>query len=214
MTMTRGRQVVLSGLLAALAVPAYFAATRHSLSGVAYAAGPGPAAPAAAAEDKAAPKFTGPKKCKLCHTAASTGAQYKVWEKSPHAEAFKVLSSEKALTAGKAKGVEHPDKDPKCLKCHVTGFGEPADRLGDKVPQEEGISCEACHGAGEFYAKKEVFEKGKDEAVKNGLQIPDEKLCRKCHNEESPFYKEFNFEEYKKKIAHPKPKGEGAEKGK
>jgi hypothetical protein len=35
--------------------------------------------------------------------------------------------------------------------------------------------------------------------------IPDEKLCIGCHNEESPTYKEFNYAEAVKQIAHPRP---------
>jgi hypothetical protein len=39
--------------------------------------------------------------------------------------------------------------------------------------------------------------------------VPDEKTCQGCHKEEgNPFYKEFNYEEALKKIAHPIPSGE------
>ncbi len=42
----------------------------------------------------------------------------------------------------------------------------------------------------------------REEVIAKGLVIPDEAVCRKCHNEKSPFYKEFNFEEYKDKGTH------------
>jgi hypothetical protein len=40
---------------------------------------------------------------------------------------------------------------------------------------------------------------------KNGLIVPDQKLCLTCHNKENPFFKEFNYETAKAKIAHPDP---------
>jgi hypothetical protein len=42
-------------------------------------------------------------------------------------------------------------------------------------------------------------------AAKNGLIVPDQKVCEKCHNKENPFFKPFNYEEKKAKIAHPDP---------
>ena len=209
--MTRRRLITFAGFVTAVAASGTLAVCIVGHSASVFASEPAPTAAALldGGGDKPVAKFVGPKKCKLCHLAESTGAQFKVWEKSPHAHAFEVLGSDKAKETAKAKGIADPQKAPECLKCHVTGFGEPAERLNEKIAPEDGVSCEACHGAGELYAKKEVFEKGKEEALANGLRIPDEKLCRGCHNPESPQYKEFNFEEFKKKIAHPKPKTDG-----
>jgi cytochrome c554/c'-like protein len=199
--MNRRRMIALAAFAAIVVVPASLGVLLHGR--LAYAAGPEPRGDDA---KKVTAKYVGPKKCKLCHVAESTGAQYKIWEKSPHAHAFEMLGSDKAKETAKAKGIADPQKAPECLKCHTTAFGEPAEMLNEKIAQEDGVSCEACHGAGELYAKKEVFEKGRAEAVANGLRIPDEKLCKQCHNEQSPQFKGFDFEEYKKKIAHPKPK--------
>jgi hypothetical protein len=52
---------------------------------------------------------------------------------------------------------------------------------------------------------KEVM-KDKVKAQSLGLVTPDEAVCKTCHNPESPTYKEFKFEEYRAKIAHPVPK--------
>jgi hypothetical protein len=41
--------------------------------------------------------------------------------------------------------------------------------------------------------------------MQKGLVIPDEQVCIKCHNEESPDFKGFDFDEYFAKIAHPDP---------
>jgi hypothetical protein len=48
--------------------------------------------------------------------------------------------------------------------------------------------------------------KDKKLAIAAGLTIPTEKVCVKCHNTDSPFYKPFVFADMAKKIAHPKPK--------
>jgi hypothetical protein len=49
--------------------------------------------------------------------------------------------------------------------------------------------------------------KDKKLAVEKGLMLYDniEKLCVKCHNEESPVFKGFNFEERWEKIKHSVP---------
>ena len=48
--------------------------------------------------------------------------------------------------------------------------------------------------------------KDKKAALAAGLIEPTEKVCVKCHNAESPNYKKFDFAEFSKKIAHPRPK--------
>jgi hypothetical protein len=134
--------------------------------------------------------YIGAAKCKMCHNKASTGAQYKIWADGPHAKAMEVLSAEEA-------------KDPKCNKCHATAATVDPSYLAG-LTMDEGVSCETCHGPGSGYKSNSIM-KDRQKAIDNGLIIPDEQLCRKCHNEESPTFKGFNFEEYVKKIAHPNP---------
>lgn len=121
-------------------------------------------------------------KCKMCHKGAKKGEVFEKWEKGPHAKAFESL---------KAKG---EDKNPKCLECHTTGYDGSAYK-------EEGVGCEACHGAGSDYKSMSVM-KDKAKAMEKGLIAPDEALCKKCHNEKSPTFKGFNFAEFSKKIDH------------
>ena len=151
-------------------------------------------------------KFVGVANCKLCHSEAETGDQFAVWKKTKHAEALKTLSTPKAKELGQKAGVTDPSKDMKCLKCHVTGAEAPKDMKARTFKETDGVGCESCHGAGGDYAKDDVFKKGKEEAIKLGLVVPDEKVCVKCHNKESPSYKEFNFAKMAKDIAHPNPK--------
>ena len=69
---------------------------------------------------------------------------------------------------------------------------------------DEGVSCETCHGPGSMYKGASVM-KNRELAMTKGMIIPDEALCKTCHNEESPTYKGFNYTEMLAKIAHPNP---------
>jgi hypothetical protein len=147
-------------------------------------------------------KYVGAKNCKMCHM--SKGKQYPTWNESKHAKAFETLKSEKALKIGKEKGIATPSTDAKCLKCHSTAAAIPAN-LNGGITKEEGVSCETCHGPGSAY-KAPAIMRNKAESIKNGLIIPDEKLCVKCHNSESPTFKGFDYAKYNAKVAHKNPK--------
>ena len=137
--------------------------------------------------------YIGAAKCKVCHNKPATGAQYKQWLGSKHATAMESLSAEEA-------------KDPNCIKCHSTvGHVDPDYIVGLKI--SEGVSCESCHGAGSGYKSNTVM-KSREKSLEKGLIIPTEQVCKTCHNEESPHFKGFNFEEYVAKIAHPIPADE------
>jgi hypothetical protein len=111
--------------------------------------------------------------------------------------------------------VTDPQNDPKCLKCHVTGQLEAGGAFDAKFDKAEGVGCESCHGAGSEYAKKKVMEDAMKGAIQGSsvglVDEPTEQACKKCHNEESPTYKPFNFQEAKEKIAHPIPDARKAE---
>jgi formate-dependent nitrite reductase cytochrome c552 subunit len=72
------------------------------------------------------------------------------------------------------------------------------------IKAEEGVSCESCHGPGSMY-KTAAIMKNQKLSLAKGLILPEEAVCKTCHNEESPHYKGFNFEEYVAKIAHDDP---------
>jgi hypothetical protein len=149
--------------------------------------------------------FVGVANCKMCHQDAETGDQFNQWKKTKHAEALKTLSGKEAKEIGAKLGVANPAKDDKCLKCHVTGFDAPKEMKGKTWKETDSVGCESCHGAGKDYAKEDIM-KNKAASIERGLVLPDEKVCVKCHNKESPTFKEFNFAEMAKKIAHPNPK--------
>jgi hypothetical protein len=124
------------------------------------------------------PTFIGDGKCKMCHKT-----EHASWAKMKHAKAFDLLKPEE-------------QKDEKCLSCHTTGYG-----TSDKVL--EGVQCEACHGPGSEYKSIKVM-KDPEKAKAAGLIEADEKVCVGCHNEKSPTFKGFNYEEAKSKAMHEK----------
>jgi len=150
-------------------------------------------------------QYVGSAKCKTCHKSEAKGAQYTKWTESEHSKAYEVLVSEEAIAVGKKLGVDNPQTSDQCLVCHVTAFSAPAEAKAESFDQSEGVGCEACHGAGSDYKKMKIM-KDQEAAIAAGLIVPDEKLCVGCHNEKSPTFKEFSFEEASKVIAHPNPK--------
>jgi len=114
----------------------------------------------------------------MCHNKAATGEQYNKWKAGPHANAYNVLSE-----------TEKTNKE--CLGCHTT----------PTLAATEGVSCEACHGPGSIY-KSMTIMKVREKSIESGLTLPTEEVCKKCHNEKSPTFKGFNYEEYCSKVKH------------
>jgi len=158
----------------------------------------------ASAEDTKS-TLIGTPKCKVCHKSEKRGDQYSVWEKSAHAKAFEVLATEEALAVAAEKGLGNPQEAPECLVCHTTQafLGDVGLDPKGKYTAEEGIGCEACHGAGSEYKSNKVM-KDPDAAKAAGLIMPGKEQCLECHNEKSPTYKEFDFETRWAEIKHPK----------
>lgn len=152
--------------------------------------------------------FVGVAKCKTCHKTEAQGQQFPLWEKSPHAQAYATLATEEAKAAAKAKGIEDPQKADACLKCHVTGHGLEAGLFAEGFVKTDGVQCESCHGAGGDYYKMATMKsitKGEIDGASVGMVNPDKDVCVKCHNEESPTFKGFDYEKMAPKIAHPIP---------
>jgi len=175
-------------------------------------------------------EYVGANKCKACHQKDEKGAQYSKWESSKHATAFETLLTEKALEiATKLELKTIPSESPECVGCHTTGYGlsgfdikdaafyTPAedDKDGQKAAKLmenlKNVGCEACHGPGSKYKSKKTMEPiytGTEKPETYGLVIPTEETCKQCHNEKSPMFKEFKFDEAYAKIAHNIPEVE------
>lgn len=139
--------------------------------------------------EKAEHDYVGAKKCKTCHKV-----QFKSWSETGHAKAFSLLSAEE-------------QKNEECVACHITGA------LADKTVLEN-VQCEACHGGGKDYKSIKIMNKKKWKAdpetykkmaIDAGLVYPTEETCVKCHNKNSPNFKEFDFAK-RKDLVHPAPK--------
>jgi hypothetical protein len=153
-------------------------------------------------------KYVGAKLCGMCHKTEAAGKQFVIWESSKHAQSYKTLTTAEADKIAKEKGFTTKAIETEaCLKCHVTGYNVDASLLTDKFNVSDGVQCETCHGPGSEYKTKKIME-DKKLSVENGLKIYDniEELCVKCHNEESPSFKGFNFKEMWAKIEHSVPK--------
>jgi hypothetical protein len=118
--------------------------------------------------------FVGAESCKACHPAA-----FAAWRTSKHARAFESLSAQQ-------KG------DARCASCHAPDLRE------QKIA---GVTCEACHGGGQYYAPQYVM---KDPELSRlvGLVDPSERQCRGCHDASSPSLRPFEFAEKLKLIDH------------
>jgi hypothetical protein len=152
-------------------------------------------------------KYIGVKMCAPCHKSDKTGNQFGIWQKSKHAEAYKSLASAKAAEIAKGKGIKNAAEAPECLNCH----GAVDAKLIEKYDVKDGVQCETCHGPGSAYKSMAVM-KDKAKAIAAGLhEFKDaaaiEKFCKGCHNEKSPTFKEFKFDEMWGKIKHQVPKG-------
>ncbi len=142
--------------------------------------------------------------CKLCHRSEAKGNQHGKWQEGPHSKAHETLAGEKAKEHGQDQGISEPQNAEACLVCHVTAFSAPAERKARTYKIEDGVGCESCHGPGSAYKLIPIMQ-DREKSIANGLLIPDEATCVRCHNDKSPTFKSFNYEEMFEKIAHPNP---------
>jgi len=160
-------------------------------------------------------EVTGSERCGSCHGLKNLGSQQKVWEDSKHADAYNSLLSDKARAFASSKGLESPEQNKVCLKCHTTKGILENSGINPSYKIAEGVGCEACHGAGSWYSPAEIM---KDEAlfIKNGGYKGNEETCLKCHSKIGsekngelhenicPFQdKDFDYKTFMEKIKHP-----------
>ncbi len=165
-------------------------------------------------------EYVGASKCKLCHNKLGEGQQYNVWKKMTHAQAFKVLLSERAIAVGKERGLEKPPSESmECLQCHVTGYDVETQSHPPKIKPDYGIQCETCHGPGSNHlddGKLAMMKKEVD--ISSHILRADESTCLGCHNDRNPTWNPekytresgekvgFDFEQAYAIIDHSNPK--------
>lgn len=145
----------------------------------------------------AAAQYVGETRCRACHLP-----QFKSWKQTKMANALDLLKPGVAAEQKKAKKLDPArdyTKDATCLPCHTTGYGKPGGfESVEKTPNLVGVQCEGCHGAGRGYLKPELMsiqnkEYKRAQLVAAGLVVPDEKVCKTCHNPKSPFFQPFDY---------------------
>ena len=154
--------------------------------------------------------YVGKKICSQCHSSAKSGKQADIWAKSKHAEAYNTLTTPQAMEIAKAKGIANPAEAKECLECHTLGKTVTPEMLGASFDIKNGVQCETCHNPGSVYRNRSIML-DKAKAIEAGLHsfkdmAEVEAMCRTCHNEKSPNFKGFNFQERWDAIKHYKPK--------
>jgi hypothetical protein len=158
-------------------------------------------------------EIIGAPKCKGCHKA-KTGDQWKIWTESAHARAFNTLASEEARKIASDQGLDDPQAEEACLKCHATraSLGAGAVVSGKaNYTDSEGIGCESCHGPGSNYKPRKIMIDPQAAALAGLVMDSSAGACIQCHNEESPTFKGFDFEKRWAEINHPVPAKEQAQ---
>ncbi len=149
-----------------------------------------------------APKadYVGAAKCKMCHSK-----EYKAWAETKHAHAMETLKNAtpeqlKKMNDLLKTSVTTPATDDNCVKCHVTGFGEPTgypQKDSTKTAALAMVGCEDCHGPGSAHLKVPMSDKAAKIA---SIKKPTEETCEGCHTKAiSP---DFKFAE-RSKLVHP-----------
>ena len=153
--------------------------------------------------------YVGNSQCKICHNKKDEGEQWNKWKAEMHPKAFETLSTDAAKAAAAKKNVtKAPAEAPECLKCHVTGYDAAKGAAPEKINAADGIQCESCHGPASLHTADGKKFKSGDKSVNMAAHIvakPDEAVCKKCHNPESPTAKPFDFKTASEKVSHPNP---------
>ena len=126
-----------------------------------------------AASAALASPFQGAESCKSCHAAA-----YAAWSKTAHARSAETLSPEQRRQA-------------LCVACH-----SPSASASSGVVQS--VSCESCHGAGQFYSPEYVMKDPELARAVGLVEIDPKTSCLVCHTDSSPSLTKFDVE---KKLA-------------
>ncbi len=146
------------------------------------------------------PKFTGVYACAQCHNSPMMGYQFSRWRLRGHAQAYARLATPEAYAVAEQEGIgTNPQEEAACLKCHSSGATEPAESFLPSFSKDEGVGCEACHGAGSEFMYEAIM-KDKPAAMAAGLKSITPETCRDCH--EDAHGQPFDLEEAMKAIDH------------
>lgn len=101
-----------------------------------------------------------------------------------HSKAYEVLLKERSvLMAKNLKMTEAPEKSERCLVCHA--MHAPKEQQGPKYQVEDGVSCEACHGAAKVWLENHI-DRNYQDLLKEGMYdtrnlVKRTEKCASCH---------------------------------
>lgn len=140
-------------------------------------------------------RFEGSASCngRACHnrpTDGPEGHEMIVWlDKDPHAQAYGVLLNDQSRKIMANLGMRQPAHETKlCLDCHT--LNPPETARGEKFAVDEGVSCEACHGAAQRWLQAHLSAEWRHQsaAVKSRAGLTDltsahnrAQICASCH---------------------------------
>ena len=121
-------------------------------------------------------RYVGAAQCKDCHQT-----EYIQWKTTGHASAYKTLLD------------VHRHYQPRCISCHVVGYGTPHGyRIGAPEEPLGNVQCEICHGPGGPHVAAP--------SRSNIRRVVPEKVCLECHNPDHSDH--FVYAERLPKVRH------------
>ncbi len=142
--------------------------------------------------------YLGYRVCSACHNNHDSGYITSHWQLSKHADSYGVLTTPEAMAIAMQKGLEAPQYEDECLRCHSTAYFAQAEANSlTGLTVGVGVQCEGCHGPGNHYTNVK-----NQNAVHKNVPKVEEHTCLTCHN--GYHGKDFNYLAAIKNIAHPK----------
>jgi len=136
---------------------------------------------AASSADSKDPIFIGVLACAACHQGPDSGHQFSKWRLSAHAKAYASLALPESEEIARLSGItEQPHKARMCLGCHAAAADAEDWERAEGFHVQDGVQCEACHGAGSEYAPEDIM-RDREKAMAHGLRMPQKDDCMICH---------------------------------
>jgi hypothetical protein len=113
------------------------------------------------------------------------GNEYLIWSKQDkHHNSVAALQSPAALRIAKALGLPDAASQKMCLDCHSDYVA--ADLRGPQYHVEDGVGCEACHGAASGWLGTHISGLPRQTNIANGMYPTDQPVaraerCLDCH---------------------------------
>ena len=127
-----------------------------------------------------------------CHSAAQRlpgstvpANEYLIWSKQDkHRDSYKVLLTAPAIRIAKALGLPDAANQKICLDCHSDFV--PVDQRGPQYHVEDGVGCEACHGAASAWLGTHISGTDHKANIAAGMYPTEQPIargekCLSCH---------------------------------